>query len=212
MFFQKNTLSPYRQAPLRGGPDLSDAQFRFQTGRSTVDAMLHLRPVTEDAVDCGGVLLAVSWDIANAFNSLPFSCIRKAIKYHIVPEHLRRLVVEYLEERTIMYEDREGILRRLPMSLTAVIGGDLTISAIIRSMSCSDNCFTAVTTLCEKVISRQEKPERPRENDLYQDPIRHRRDGFSPPSVLVASRERVTNAYAVRRLNRKSINIRVRMS
>ncbi|CAB3237922.1 unnamed protein product [Arctia plantaginis] len=46
------------------GPDLSDAQFGFRAGRSTVDAVLRLRAVTEEAVSCGGVLLAVSLDIA----------------------------------------------------------------------------------------------------------------------------------------------------
>ncbi|CAB3236247.1 unnamed protein product [Arctia plantaginis] len=98
------------------GPDLSDAQFGFRAGRSTVDAVLRLRAVTEEAVSCGGVLLAVSLDIANAFNSLPFSCIREALHYHGVPKYLRRLVADYLEERTVVYEDREGNLRCRPMS------------------------------------------------------------------------------------------------
>ncbi|CAB3254559.1 unnamed protein product [Arctia plantaginis] len=98
------------------GPDLSDAQFGFRAGRSTVDAVLRLRAVTEEAVSCGGVLLAVSLDIANVVNSLPFSCIREALHYHGVPKYLRRLVADYLEERTVVYEDREGNLRCRPMS------------------------------------------------------------------------------------------------
>ncbi|CAB3235600.1 unnamed protein product [Arctia plantaginis] len=98
------------------GPDLSDAQFGFRAGRSTIDAVMRLRAVTEEAVSCGGVVLAVSLDIANAFNSLPFSCIREALRYHGVPEYLRRLVADYLEERTVMYEDRDGVLRRRAMS------------------------------------------------------------------------------------------------
>ncbi|CAB3230287.1 unnamed protein product [Arctia plantaginis] len=98
------------------GPDLSDAQFGFREGRSTIDAVMRLRAVTEEAVSCGGVVLAVSLDIANAFNSLPFSCIREALRYHGVPEYLRRLVADYLEERTVMYEDRDGVLRRRAMS------------------------------------------------------------------------------------------------
>ncbi|CAB3229252.1 unnamed protein product [Arctia plantaginis] len=98
------------------GPDLSDAQFGFREGRSTIDAIMRLRAVTEEAVSCGGVVVAVSLDIANAFNSLPFSCIREALRYHGVPEYLRRLVADYLEERTVMYEDRDGVLRRRAMS------------------------------------------------------------------------------------------------
>ncbi|CAB3252341.1 unnamed protein product [Arctia plantaginis] len=98
------------------GPDLSDAQFGLREGRSTIDAVMRLRVMTEEAVSCGGVMLAVSLDIANAFNSLPFSCIREARRYHGVPEYLRRLVADYLEERTVMYEDRDAVLRRRAMS------------------------------------------------------------------------------------------------
>ncbi|CAB3224110.1 unnamed protein product [Arctia plantaginis] len=72
--------------------------------------------VAEEAVSCGGVLLAVSLDIANAFNSLPFNCIREALHYHGVPKYLRRLVADYLEERTVVYEDRDGNSRCRPMS------------------------------------------------------------------------------------------------
>lgn len=60
-------------------PYLLDAQFGFRDGRSTVDAVLRLRAVGEEALACGGVLLAVSLDIANVFNSLPFSCISDTI-------------------------------------------------------------------------------------------------------------------------------------
>lgn len=49
------------------GPDLLDDQFGLREGRSKVDATMRLRAVTEAAVKCGGVLLKVSLNIANAF-------------------------------------------------------------------------------------------------------------------------------------------------
>lgn len=77
------------------GPDLSDDQSDFREGRTTVDTVLHLRGLAKEAVSYGSVLLAVSLDIANEFSSLPFSCITKALNYHVVPEYPRRLVVAY---------------------------------------------------------------------------------------------------------------------
>lgn len=41
------------------GPDLSNVQFELQEGRSTVDAAMHLRAVTEEVGSRGGMLLAV---------------------------------------------------------------------------------------------------------------------------------------------------------
>lgn len=51
----------------------------------------------------GGVQFMLSLDIANAFNSLPFSCIRVTLHYRGVPGYLRRLVADYLEESTVIY-------------------------------------------------------------------------------------------------------------
>lgn len=53
------------------GPDLSVAQFGFRESRSTVDAVRRVKALSDDAVSQGGVLLAVSLDISNAFNTLP---------------------------------------------------------------------------------------------------------------------------------------------
>lgn len=95
------------------GPNLSDAQFGFRAGRSTVDAILRLKADAMDAVAQGGVLLAVSLDIANAFNTLPFSCIEEALRYHQVPVYLRQLVADYLQGRFVCYEGCDGrVVRR----------------------------------------------------------------------------------------------------
>ncbi|KAL0852662.1 hypothetical protein ABMA27_012501 [Loxostege sticticalis] len=45
--------------------------------------------LAERVVASGGVLLAVSLDIANAFNTLPWACIRQALVHHGVPAYLQ---------------------------------------------------------------------------------------------------------------------------
>lgn len=98
------------------GPDLSDEQFGFRVGRSTVDAILRVKAYSEDAVAQGGVMLAVSLDIANAFNTLPWACVGEALKYHRVPPYLCRIVGAYLSERYVSYPGRDGHLHRREMS------------------------------------------------------------------------------------------------
>ncbi|XP_011332975.3 uncharacterized protein LOC105276783 [Ooceraea biroi] len=53
------------------GPDLADSQLGFRGGRSTVDAIRRVRSLSEEVTSRGGVVLAVSLDIVNAFNTLP---------------------------------------------------------------------------------------------------------------------------------------------
>ena len=98
------------------GPDLSDSQFGFREGRSTIDAILRVKALSEEVVAAGGVMLAVSLDIANAFNTLPWACIREALRYHEVPPYLRRIVGAYLSERYIEYPGRGGRVVRKEMS------------------------------------------------------------------------------------------------
>ncbi|KAJ0175991.1 hypothetical protein K1T71_008165 [Dendrolimus kikuchii] len=78
------------------GPDLADNQFGL----------------AEEAVSRGEVLLAVSLDIANAFNSLPWPCIMEALRYFGVPAYLRRIVGAYLNSRAVIYPVHEGWNRR----------------------------------------------------------------------------------------------------
>ncbi|CAG4939554.1 unnamed protein product [Colias eurytheme] len=90
------------------GPDVSDRQFGFRRGRSTVDAILHVRSIAERATNSGKVALAVSLDIVNAFNSLPWDAIKDGLAHHNVPTYLRRTVDAYLRDRFICYVTRGG--------------------------------------------------------------------------------------------------------
>ncbi|KLV34219.1 hypothetical protein AB894_15215 [Piscirickettsia salmonis] len=99
------------------GPDLADGQFGFRRGRSTVDAIMRVRDLTTgNAVSRGKVVVAVSLDIANAFNSLPWSCILEALRYHRVPTYLRRVIEAYLTDRFVTYAGHQGEWNRREMS------------------------------------------------------------------------------------------------
>ncbi|KAA5662626.1 hypothetical protein F3G62_31675, partial [Pseudomonas aeruginosa] len=52
------------------GPDLSAEQYGFREGRSTIDAILRVRALSDEAVSRGGVAMALSLDVRNAFNTL----------------------------------------------------------------------------------------------------------------------------------------------
>ena len=69
---------------------------------------MRVRVLAEEAVDRGEVVLAVSHDIANAFNTLPWNIIKEALRYHGVPGYLRRIIGAYLSERAVVYPGREG--------------------------------------------------------------------------------------------------------
>jgi len=97
------------------GPDLAESQIGFREGRSTVDAIHRVRAFAEEAVSRGGVVAAVSLDISNAFNTLPWECIRAALRHHRVPRYLRCLIEDYLKERCIMYTGRYGESHRREM-------------------------------------------------------------------------------------------------
>ncbi|CAF4850624.1 unnamed protein product [Pieris macdunnoughi] len=90
------------------GPDLDEAQYGFRAGRSTIDALMDLKQYTKRVVERGGRALAVSLDIANAFNSLPFGVIREALEFFGVPLYLRRIVGSYLEGRQVAVVNGQG--------------------------------------------------------------------------------------------------------
>ncbi|XP_076385624.1 uncharacterized protein LOC143264063 [Megachile rotundata] len=93
------------------GPDLAPCQFGFRKERSTVDAVRRVRAIAEAATSRGGLAIAVSLDIVNAFNSLPYWAIEEGLVIHCVPGELRDIVSDYLRGRTVECVDREGVTR-----------------------------------------------------------------------------------------------------
>jgi len=97
---------------LRENAELSERQFGFRAGRSTIDAVVELRACLEQIIQGRGVALAVSLDIVNAFNTLPWDKIGAGLRAHGVPGYLVRIVRAYFEGRGIVFRDAEGVCRR----------------------------------------------------------------------------------------------------
>jgi endonuclease/exonuclease/phosphatase (EEP) superfamily protein YafD len=89
-------------------PDLSDCQYGFRPFRSTLNAIAQVRYTAEEAVTEGGVVMAVSLDICNAFNSLPWETIYAALQYHNVPVYLQRVVAAYFAGRAVAFPTKDG--------------------------------------------------------------------------------------------------------
>lgn len=70
-------------------------QFGFCRGRSTMDALTEVKKFIEFAIRNDGVALAVSLDIANAFNSLQWGDIRHALREKKIPEYICRVIDSY---------------------------------------------------------------------------------------------------------------------
>ena len=106
-WLERILASRLREHLSRVGPDLADCQFGFREGRST-DAIRRVRALAAEAVSSGRVVLALSLDIANAFNTLPWECIRQALRFHRVPAYMRSVIGDYLRGRGITYPGRYG--------------------------------------------------------------------------------------------------------
>lgn len=88
---------------------LAEDQYGFRRHRSTCDALsvvcADIQRVTGRG---GGVLIAVGLDIKNAFNSLPWSAIREAMRKKGFPKYIRRMIGSYLSNRSIEYVNNRG--------------------------------------------------------------------------------------------------------
>lgn len=80
-------------------PGWHSSQYGFRQGRSTIDAVKHARRSAQEMVTHQGVALAVSLDITNAFNTIPWNRIMEALRYHQVPKYLVEVIQAYLSDR-----------------------------------------------------------------------------------------------------------------
>lgn len=75
-----------------------------------------------DEIFRGRMALSVSLNIANAFNILPWVCIRRALSYHEVPVYLRNVIGDYLRERIIEYRGRTEALQESHLWCSVMVG------------------------------------------------------------------------------------------
>jgi len=73
--------------------------------------ILRVKALAEKSVQDGGVLIAVSLDIKNAFNTLPWRCIMEGLEHHGVPPYLPAVIGAYLRDRHIAFPGRDGAPR-----------------------------------------------------------------------------------------------------
>lgn len=82
---------------------LSAHQFGFRQGRSTYDALLRFTGIVGEALRDGDVAVAVSIDITNAFNSVPFNHILAVLSRKGFPDYLIGIICDYFCDRVVEY-------------------------------------------------------------------------------------------------------------
>lgn len=96
---------------------LSNRQFGFRKGRSTVDAIQKVIKNVELA-EAGNhhsrkMVMFVTLDVKNAFNSAKWVDIIDALKNNFnIPGYLMRMVEDYLRDRSLIYNTRDGTRRK----------------------------------------------------------------------------------------------------
>lgn len=91
-----------------GGKKLSMNQFGFRKGKFTVDAIIRVKELVNEKLEGGSVVLAMSMDIKNAFNSIEWEEIRKALERKKFPRYIQDIIGSYLNGRKIVWEGRDG--------------------------------------------------------------------------------------------------------
>lgn len=66
------------------GPNISEDQYGFRAGWSTIEDINRVISLARSAMFGGGVALAVSLDIVNAFNYLPWTKVKNSlVRYRV---------------------------------------------------------------------------------------------------------------------------------
>lgn len=60
-----------------------------------MDTLLEVERTIKEATDKGKMVVAVSLDVCNAFNSLPWVCIMEALRKRGFPDYLRKIIDTY---------------------------------------------------------------------------------------------------------------------
>lgn len=86
---------------------LSEEQYGFRHGRSTLMAIERIISAAEaerqKSLKTRGAVLVILLDISNAFNSMPWKTIKDALRKKGISPYLRRVIENYLSERTITW-------------------------------------------------------------------------------------------------------------
>lgn len=90
-----------------GPSGLHSRQYVFRRGKSTLDALHKLNEVVEDARRKNWICAVITFDVQNAFNTLPWEGVLEGCRNRNMPFYLQRLLRSYLSERAVVV-DMEG--------------------------------------------------------------------------------------------------------
>jgi hypothetical protein len=132
-----------------------DGQYGFRQDRSTIDAIKHARKATQEMVSSQGVAMAVSLDISNAFNTIPWYRIVEALRRYQVPKYLVEVIKTYLSDRWVQFSSQKGIEwrpveRGVPQG--SVLGPILWITAYDRVLRCPRPLGTEVVCYADDTL------------------------------------------------------------
>jgi hypothetical protein len=116
-----------------------NSQYGFRQGRSTTYAVKHARRSAQEMVTRQWVALAVSLDITNAFNMIPWYRIIDALRRCRVPKYLVEVIKTYLSDRWVEFSSQRGTERRLVEKgflQRSILGPILWITAYDRVLRC----------------------------------------------------------------------------
>lgn len=92
---------------------LCNNQYGFRKNRSTIDVLAKVRGYIEEETGRGNVVIAISLDVRNAFNSIPWKSIRRSLFRKKFPRYIRRILHNYLSDRYIEYINQDGKIQKL---------------------------------------------------------------------------------------------------
>lgn len=88
---------------------LAKHQYGFRRGRSTIDALQLVKSTVESAIERKDYAIAISLDIKNAFNTIPWQVIERALVKKRYSKYIRRVISGYLSERSVEFPTERGI-------------------------------------------------------------------------------------------------------
>lgn len=103
-----NRLTKYTE----GERGLSNMQFGFRNGKSTVDAIRTVLETADEArtkkIRGNRYCAMVTVDVKNAFNSASWEAIATSLHEMKIPDYLCRILQSYFENRVLIYNTSEG--------------------------------------------------------------------------------------------------------
>lgn len=89
---------------------LSERQYGFRRGKSTIDAIRDVKNRAWEARRLGAFCALIGIDIRNAFNTLRWKDIYWCLKKMKVPRYLRRMIRDYLSGRKIIFDGKDWVI------------------------------------------------------------------------------------------------------